>query len=83
MVPSPAVSVKMAEALSWEVSPVAVAWNEAPSKSVEKMYQLVAKLPFSSATTCHGWNDCWMGFVSTTIMSTVSPGRKPVPVKMT
>src|SRR5437016_10375130 len=64
-------------ALSWEKSPVAVAWNLAPIKSEEKTYQLVWKLPFASATTSHGWNDCWLGFVSTTIMFTVSPGWKP------
>jgi hypothetical protein len=68
-------------ALSWEESPVAVAWNLAPIKSEEKTYQVVWKLPFASATTSHDWNDCWLGFVSTTIMFTVSPGWKPVPLK--
>jgi hypothetical protein len=76
-----AASVNVAEALSWEDSPVAVAWNVAPIKSEEKTYQLVWKLPFASATTVQGWKDCWLGFVSTTIMSTVSPGWNPVPVK--
>ena len=33
----------------------------APRKSSEKMYQLVSNSPFSSATTCHGSNDCWIG----------------------
>jgi len=66
-------------ARSWEDSPVAVAWNVAPLKSEERMYQLVWKLQFASATTVQGWKDCWLGFVSTTIMSTVSPGWKPVP----
>src|SRR5436190_6782816 len=74
-------SVNVHEAVSWEVSPVAVAWKVAPTKSGEKTYQLVVKLPFSSATTVHGSNDCWTGSVSTTIMSTVSPGWNPVPVK--
>jgi hypothetical protein len=80
MVPAPLASVNVAEAVSWEVSPVAVACNVAPIKSVEKMYQLVLISPFSSATTCHGSNDCWVGSNSTTIMSTVSPGWNPVPV---
>jgi hypothetical protein len=34
-------SMNVAEALSWEESPVAVAWNVAPIKSEEKTYQLV------------------------------------------
>jgi hypothetical protein len=34
-------SVNVAGALSWEESPVAVAWNVAPIKSEEKTYQLV------------------------------------------
>src|SRR5437773_9897301 len=76
-----AASVNVHEAVSWEVSPVAVARNVAPSKSEEKMYQLVVKLPFSSATTVHGSKDCWMGSVSTTIISTVSPGWNPLPWK--
>jgi hypothetical protein len=76
-----AASVNVADAVSWEDWPVAVAWNVAPRKSSEKMYQLVWKLPFSSATTSHGSNDCWMGSVSTTIMLTVSPGSNPLPVK--
>jgi hypothetical protein len=76
-----AASVNVAEALSWEDSPVAVAWKVAPIKSEEKMYQLVRNLPCASATTVHGWKDCWLGFVSTTAVSTVSPGRKPLPVK--
>src|SRR6478672_8915513 len=41
MVPSPFASVNVAEAVSWEESPVAVACNVAPIKSEEKMYQLV------------------------------------------
>jgi hypothetical protein len=36
-----AASVNVAEAVSWEVWPVAVAWNVAPIKSEEKTYQLV------------------------------------------
>src|SRR5690349_6805259 len=64
-VPSPLASVKMADAVSWEVSPVAVARNVAPLNSWEKMYQLVSNSPFSSATTAHGSNDCWTGSVST------------------
>ena len=43
--PSPLASVNVADAVSWEDSPVAVACNVAPIKSVEKMYQLVSKLP--------------------------------------
>ena len=73
--------MNVAEAVSWEDSPVAVAWNVAPLNSEEKTYQLVSNSPFSSATTCHGSNDCWMGSVSTTIMSTVSPGSNPLPWK--
>src|SRR4029079_14268644 len=41
MVPSPFASVNIAEAVSWEEAPVAVACRVAPTKSVEKMYQLV------------------------------------------
>src|SRR6266571_8621411 len=67
-----AASVNVHDAVSWEVSPVAVAWNVAPLNSEEKMYQLVSNSPFASATTVHGSKDCWMGSVSTTIMSTVS-----------
>src|SRR5882724_6265692 len=74
-------SVNVHDAVSCEVSPVAVARNVAPLNSWEKMYQLVSNSPFWSATTVHGWNDCWMGSVSTTIMSTVSPGWKPLPWK--
>src|SRR5262245_3749737 len=74
-------SVNVHEAMSWEVWPVAVAWKVAPINSSEKMYQLVSNSPFESATACHGSNDCWMGSVSTTIMSTVSPGSNPLPWK--
>ena len=41
IVPSPFASVNVAEAVSWEESPVAVACRVAPIKSEEKMYQLV------------------------------------------
>ena len=61
MVPAPLASVNVAEAVSCEVSPVAVAWMVAPISSGEKMYQLVLILPFSSATTSHGSNDRWIG----------------------
>src|SRR5437879_1967302 len=81
MLPAPAASVNVADAVSWEVSPVAVARNVAPLKSWEKTYQLVSNSPFASASTVHGSNDCWTGSVSATIMSTVSPGWKPVPWK--
>ena len=53
--------MNVAEAVSWEDSPVAVARNVAPINSSEKMYQLVSNSPFSSATTSHGSNDCWIG----------------------
>ena len=56
--------------------------NLAPIKSEEKTLPAGLKLPFASATTSHGWNDCWLGFVSTTIMFTVSPGWKPVPCEI-
>ena len=81
MVPSPLASVNVTDAVSWEDSPVAVARNVAPLNSWEKMYQLVSNSPFASATTCHGSNDCWTGSVSTTSMSTVSPGWNPLPWK--
>src|SRR5437016_7066913 len=74
-------SVNVHEAVSWEDSPVAVAWNVAPRNSSEKMYQLVWKLPFSSAFTSHGSNDCCLGSVSTTLICTVSPSWKPAPVE--
>src|SRR5437764_14673442 len=41
IVPSPFASVNVAEAVSWEESPVAVACRVAPIKSEEKIYQLV------------------------------------------
>lgn len=41
IVPLPLASVNVAEAVSWEDSPVAVACKVAPIKSEEKMYQLV------------------------------------------
>ncbi len=41
IVPLPLASVNVADAVSWEDSPVAVACRVAPSKSWEKMYQLV------------------------------------------
>ena len=53
--------MNVADAVSWEVWPVAVARNVAPLNSSEKMYQLVSNSPFSSATTSHGSNDCWIG----------------------
>jgi hypothetical protein len=81
MVPVIDAAIGVTTALSWEESPVAVAWNLAPIKSEEKTYQLVSKLPFTSAITSHGLNDCWLGFVSTIVMFTVSPGWKPVPLK--
>src|SRR5436309_6516257 len=71
MLPSPLPSVNLADAVSWEVSPVAVAMNEAPLNSREKRYQLVSNSPFSSATTSHGSKDWGSGSVSTTIMLTV------------
>ena len=60
----PMLSVNVADAVSWEDWPVAVARNVAPINSREKTYQLVWKLPFASATTSHGWNDCWIGDLS-------------------
>ena len=47
-------SVNVAEAVSWEVWPVPVTCIAAPIRSSEKIYQLVWKLPFASATTSHG-----------------------------
>src|SRR5438477_12567124 len=73
-------SVKMADAVSWDDWPVAVACIVAPIKSSEEIYQLVWKLPFASATTSHGSNEAGTGDNSTTIMLTVSPAVKPVPV---
>ncbi|PYI62287.1 MAG: hypothetical protein DMF07_13960 [Verrucomicrobia bacterium] len=82
MVPSPFASVNVADAVSWEDWPVAVAWKRGAKKILgEERYQLVSNSPFSSATTVHGSNDCWTGSVSTTIMLTVSPGWNPVPWK--
>ena len=47
-------SVNVAEAVRFEDWPVAVACIVAPISSSEKIYQLVSKLPFASATTSHG-----------------------------
>src|SRR5207253_8948932 len=73
-------SVKVAEAVRLEGWPVPVTCIVAPMRLSEKMYQLVWKLPFASATTSHGWNAAGSGDNSTTIMFTVSLGANPVPV---
>ena len=72
---------RIAEALSWEDSPVAVTCNVVPRNCSEEMYQLVSNSPFLSATTFHGWNELGAADTSTTIKLTVSPGWKPVPWK--
>lgn len=74
-------ALALANAISPEDWPVAVACNVAPIKSWEKMYQPVSNSPFSSATTSHGANEAGSADNSNTIMFTVSPGWNPVPWK--
>src|SRR5437762_3395330 len=73
-------ALALANAVSPEDWPVAVACNVAPLNCREKMYQPVSNSPFSSATTSHGLNEAGSARDrSTTIMLTVSPGWNPLP----